>query len=251
MDLTGTYVVTGGGSGLGLATATALCKGGARVAIWDRDDASERAAALGSARFDRVDVTDEAAVAAALERCIEWGGAPRGLVSCAGIGGGWRVAGKNGPHPLDAFRRIIDVNLIGTFNVVRLVAQAMTKNEPTAGGERGAIVMVSSIAAYEGQIGQAAYAASKGGIVSLALTCARDLAGHGIRCMAIAPGLFRTALTSTLDPDIEAGILRSVPFPSRLGEPEHFASLALEMLRNPFLNGCVIRLDAAARMPAR
>jgi NAD(P)-dependent dehydrogenase (short-subunit alcohol dehydrogenase family) len=246
----GTYVVTGGASGLGRATAEALAATGAKVALWDRDDAAPVAAATGGLALG-VDVTSEAAVQDALARTREWGGAIRGLVTCAGIGGGWRVAGRKGPHPLDAFRRVLEVNLVGTFNCVRLVAQAMLDNAPDPGGERGAIVMVSSIAADEGQVGQAAYSASKGGIASLALTCARDLAEHGIRCLAIAPGVFETAMTAALSPPVRAGILRDVPFPARFGEPRDFASLALECLKNPMLNGCVLRLDAAARLPAR
>lgn len=245
-------IVTGAASGLGRATAEAAAGQGWRVAVWDRDAAA--GAALADevhGLFQPVDVTREEDVTSALTATAEWGGAPRGLVTCAGIGGGWRVAGKRGPHPLDEFRRVLDVNLIGTFNCVRLVAQAMTGNDPDADGSRGAIVMVSSIAAYEGQIGQAAYAASKGGIASLAITCARDLAEHGVRCLAIAPGLFETAMTAALAPEVRAGILRDVPFPRRFGEPAHFASLALEALRNPMLNGCVLRLDAAARLPAR
>lgn len=256
MELRGLYIVTGGGSGLGWATASALSAAGARVAVWDRDDAAGRVSQLADAHFERVDITDEAGVSAALKSAVDWaGGGPRGLVTCAGIISSGRVVGRNGPHPLDAFRRVIEVNLLGTFNCVRLVAQAMSANTPEEAGprsgERGCIVMVSSIAAYEGQVGQAAYAASKGGVASLALTCARDLAGFGIRCSAIAPGLFRTSMVAGLDAEIEANILRSVPFPSRLGDPADFASLALEILRNPFLNGGVIRLDGAARMPAR
>jgi NAD(P)-dependent dehydrogenase (short-subunit alcohol dehydrogenase family) len=237
---------------LGRATAEAASRAGWRVAVWDRDAAAgaELAARLGGL-WQQVDVTSEIEVGAALDSTTAWGGVPRALVTCAGIGGGWRVAGRRGPHPLDAFRRVLDVNLVGTFNCVRLVAQAMSASEPDADGARGAIVMVSSIAAYEGQIGQAAYAASKGGIASLAITCARDLAEHGVRCLAIAPGLFETAMTGALSADVRAGILRDVPFPRRFGDPAHFASLVLEALGNPMLNGCVLRLDAAARLPSR
>lgn len=245
-------IVTGAASGLGRATAEAAHAAGWRVAVWDRDEAAGRAVAERlQGGFHRVDVTSEDEVAAALAAAIAWGGPPRGLVTCAGIGGGWRVAGRRGPHPLADFRRVLDVNLVGTFNCVRLVAQAMTAGTPDAEGARGAIVMVSSIAAFEGQIGQAAYAASKGGIASLALTCARDLAEHGVRCLAIAPGLFETAMTDTLSPEVRAGILRDVPFPKKFGDPASFGRLALEALNNPMLNGCVLRLDGAARLPAR
>jgi NAD(P)-dependent dehydrogenase (short-subunit alcohol dehydrogenase family) len=244
--------VTGGASGLGAATARTLVARGARVAIYDlpRSKGAELAKELGAAAcFVPGDVTDEAAVQAALDEAIGVFGPLRALVNCAGIGSAARTVGKDAaPFPLDAFVRTIQVNLIGSFNVLRLAAARMVGNAPLADGERGAIVNTASIAAFDGQIGQAAYSASKGGVVGMTLPIARDLARHGIRVCTIAPGLFKTPLLMGLpEPALEA-LGRSVPFPSRLGDPAEYAALAAHILENPMLNGEVIRLDGALRM---
>jgi len=247
-------LVTGGGSGLGEATARELVARGARVLILDRDRArgSEVAKALGpAARFAEADVADAAAVAAALDAAAELGPL-RAAVSCAGIGTPGRVVDKSGqPLDLAVFRRVIEVNLIGTFNVLRLAASRMVANEPNAGGERGVLVNTASIAAYEGQIGQAAYAASKGGVVGMTLPIARDLAGAGIRVCTIAPGLFATPLLMGLPEPARDALAASIPFPRRLGDPAEFAALACHVVENPMLNGEVIRLDGALRMAPR
>lgn len=244
-------VVTGGASGLGLATCRALARAGARVHAWDVHSAVHEAAAAFGGSGEVVDVTSEESVARALGRLREGGEQLRGLVACAGVGGGWRVAGRRGAHPLDRFRHVVEVNLVGTFNCVRLAAQEFLALPVTESGERGVVVMTSSIAAFEGQVGQAAYAASKGGVASLAITCARDLAEHAVRCVCIAPGLFETAMTAGLDDKVREGVLQSVPFPQEFGDPSAFASLVLEAVRNRMLNGCTLRLDAAARLPPR
>jgi NAD(P)-dependent dehydrogenase (short-subunit alcohol dehydrogenase family) len=253
MQIDGSSVfVTGGASGLGEATVRALVARGARVAIYDlpRSKGAELAAELGAhARFVAGDVTDETQVADALDAAIGAFGPLRGLVNCAGIGSAARTVGKDAaPFPLDVFRRTIEVNLIGTFNVIRLAAARIAGNPPDAGGERGAIVNTASIAAFEGQIGQAAYSASKGGVVGMTLPIARDLARHGIRVCTIAPGLFRTPLLMGLPAPALSALGASIPFPSRLGEPAEYASLACHILENPMLNGETIRLDGALRM---
>jgi NAD(P)-dependent dehydrogenase (short-subunit alcohol dehydrogenase family) len=245
-------IVTGGASGLGAAAARAAATSGARVEIWDvqREAGAAVASACGG-RFAAVDVTDEQSIARALDAAEAWAGAPRALVHCAGIGGGWKLTGVRGPHPADAFRRVIDVNAFGSFNVARLVADRMRQANPVERGERGVLVLTASIAAFEGQVGQAAYAASKGAVASMTLVFARDLAEYGIRAVAIAPGLFATAMTDGLADPVRDSILASVPFPRVFGSPEDFASLALECCRNAMLNGTVLRLDAAARLPPR
>ncbi len=253
MQIEGSNVfVTGGASGLGEGTVRALAARGASVAIYDlpRSKGAELAAQLGArARFLAGDVTDEAEVALALDAAIGAFGPLRGLVNCAGIGSAARTVGKDAaPFPLDAFRRTIEVNLIGTFNVIRLAAARIVGNQPDAGGERGAIVNTASIAAFEGQIGQAAYSASKGGVVGMTLPIARDLARHGIRVCTIAPGLFKTPLLSGLPAPALEALGSSIPFPSRLGEPAEYAALACHILENPMLNGETIRLDGALRM---
>jgi NAD(P)-dependent dehydrogenase (short-subunit alcohol dehydrogenase family) len=255
MEIRGsTALVTGGGSGLGEATARELVARGARVLILDRDRTrgAEVAKALGpAARFAAADVSDEAEVAAALDRAAELGPL-RAVVSCAGIGTPGRVVDKSGqPLDLGVFRRVIEVNLIGTFNVLRLAAARMLANEPLASGERGVVVNTASIAAFEGQIGQAAYAASKGGVVGMTLSIARDLAGAGIRVCTIAPGLFATPLLMGLPEPAREALAASIPFPRRLGDPAEYAALACHVLENPMLNGEVIRLDGALRMQAR
>jgi NAD(P)-dependent dehydrogenase (short-subunit alcohol dehydrogenase family) len=248
------FIVTGGSTGLGAATARLLASLGARVLIADLNvEAGEHLAAqLGaSARFKRADVTSESDMLAALsELKSEWGEL-HGVVHCAGIIGAARVLGKQGPHDLALFEKIVRVNLVGTFNVARLAAAAMAENSPGADGERGVIVMTSSVAAMEGQIGQAAYAASKGGVASLALPLARELARVGIRVVAIAPGAFATPMVLGLDATVQESLAAQVPFPPRLGRPEEFAALARHILENAMLNGSVIRLDGALRMAGK
>jgi NAD(P)-dependent dehydrogenase (short-subunit alcohol dehydrogenase family) len=247
-------LVAGGASGLGEATARELVARGARVAIADLD--ADKGAALaddlgGSAVSFKTDVTDEAEVEAAVAAAVEEFGELRLAVGCAGIGWAERVVSKNGAAQLQPFETVVRVNLIGMFNVLRLSAAAMNGNEPDENGERGAVVMTSSDAAFEGQIGQAAYSASKGGIVSLTLPAARDLAGRGIRVVTIAPGLFDTPLFALLPPEQKEALGATVPFPNRLGRPEEFAHLACAIAENPMLNGEVIRLDGALRMAPR
>ena len=243
-------IVTGGGSGLGAAAARLLAGAGARVVLADVADAAALAAELGGA-YLRTDVTGEADGQAAVDLAVSRFGALHGLVNCAGVVIGERVLGRDGPHRLDSFARVIAVNLTGTFNMIRLAAAAMRRNEPDPDGERGVIVNTASIAAYDGQVGQAAYAASKGGIVGMTLPLARDLARDGIRVMTVAPGLFGTPMMLGLPADVQDGLGRSVPFPPRLGRPEEFAALVRHILENAMLNGEVIRLDGAVRMAPR
>jgi NAD(P)-dependent dehydrogenase (short-subunit alcohol dehydrogenase family) len=239
--------VSGGASGLGEATARELAARGARVAIADVNDekAKALAAELGdTARAFHVDVTDEGEVAAAVEAADDL----RLAVSCAGIGWAERVVTKEGPAALEPFETVLRVNLIGTFNVLRIGAAAMSANEPDADGERGCVVMTASAAAFEGQIGQAAYSASKGGVVSMTLPAARDLAARGVRVVTIAPGLFDTPLLAALPDEARESLGASIPFPRRLGRPEEYALLACAIAENPMLNGEAIRLDGALRM---
>jgi NAD(P)-dependent dehydrogenase (short-subunit alcohol dehydrogenase family) len=245
-------LVAGGASGLGAATARLLAANGARVAIADLDGDKAQALAdeLGGAGF-KADVTNEAEVQAAVDGAVEAFGEIRFAVSCAGIGWAERTVGKNGPAQLQPFETVIRVNLIGTFNVLRLAAAAMAQNEPDEGGERGAVVMTASIAAYDGQIGQTAYAASKGGIVGLTLPAARDLSRQGIRVCTIAPGTFDTPLLAALPEDARLALGQQIPHPSRLGDPAEFAALACHIAQNPMLNGETIRLDGALRMPPK
>jgi NAD(P)-dependent dehydrogenase (short-subunit alcohol dehydrogenase family) len=242
-------LVTGGASGLGLATAQALQADGLDVVILDLPRAAEAAAGHRDLTFAAADVRDPDEVAAAIDAATARG-ALRVVVNCAGIGIATRVLRKGEPHPLDEFQRVIDVNLVGTFNVLRLAARAMAEN-PVEEGDRGVIINTASIAAYDGQIGQAAYAASKGGIVSLTLAAARDLAQVGIRCVTIAPGLFETPLFATLPQAARDALAASVPHPSRLGDPAEYAALATHITHNRMLNGEVIRLDGALRMAPR
>ena len=256
MEIRGsTAVVTGGGSGLGEATAREIAARGGRVLILDlpRSPGAEVAKSLGPvARFGAADVTDEVQVAGALDRAMRELGPLRAVVNCAGIGTPGRVVDKTGqPLALAVFRQVIEVNLIGSFNVIRLAAARMLGNEPDPAGERGVIVNTASIAAFEGQIGQAAYAASKGGVVGMTLPLARDLAAGGIRVCTIAPGLFATPMLMGLPEPARAALGKSIPFPPRLGEPPEYAALACHILENPMLNGEVIRLDGALRMQPR
>ncbi|GAB4520671.1 MAG: 3-hydroxyacyl-CoA dehydrogenase [Amphiplicatus sp.] len=244
-----TAIVTGGASGLGAATAEALAREGAKVAIWDLNAEKGEALAerLGGV-FCSTNVADEESVKAALARTLETVGAPRVLVNCAGVAIGEKTVGKNGPHRLDSFRKVIEVNLIGTFNCIRLVAAEMEKLEPLEDGERGVVINTASVAAFEGQIGQAAYSASKGAVAAMTLPVARDLMNAGVRCNTIAPGIFETPMMAGMDPKIQDALAAMVPFPKRLGRPAEFASLAVEICRNVMLNGAVIRLDGAIRM---
>jgi NAD(P)-dependent dehydrogenase (short-subunit alcohol dehydrogenase family) len=250
MDVAGrTAIVTGGGSGLGAATARALAEKGVKVAIFDRNlPAAEAVAAeIGSKAF-ACDVSDGAGAADALAAAIAALGTPSILVNCAGIGTAARIVGRDGPMPLDAFERVIRVNLIGTFNMLRLVGHAMSLAEPDAAGNRGVIVSTASVAAFEGQIGQAAYAASKGGIAALTLPAARELARFGIRVLTIAPGLFETPLLAELPDETKAALGAGIPYPARLGTPAEFARLVLAVVDNDYLNGETVRLDGALRM---
>lgn len=245
-------LVTGGGSGLGAATARALAARGARVVVADRDAAAAEAVAGETGGIAAaLDVADAAAAEALFERLRSGPGAPRLLVNCAGIAPAARVVGRSGPMPLDAFAEVIRVNLIGSFNMIRLAAAAMSGLAPLADGERGVIVNTASVAAFEGQIGQAAYSASKGGIVSLTLPVARELADLGIRVVTIAPGLFATPLLLNMPGKVQESLAATVPFPKRFGAPEEYAALVLHICDNPMLNGCTIRLDGALRMQAR
>jgi NAD(P)-dependent dehydrogenase (short-subunit alcohol dehydrogenase family) len=245
-------LVSGGASGLGRATARVLAAAGVKVAILDvyAEAAAEAATEIGGLALP-CDVTDAASVERAVAAARQYHGPARIAVCCAGIGTGGRIVGRNGPMPLDDFRRVVEVNLIGSFNLLRLAAADMAGLEPLADNERGLIVLTASVAAYEGQIGQAAYSASKGGIVGLTLPAARELAQFGVRVMAIAPGIFATPMLAGLPQPVQDSLAASVPFPARLGRPEEYAGLVLELCRNPMLNGSVIRLDGALRMAPR
>ncbi len=245
-------IVTGGGSGLGKATAEAFAAKGARVAVFDRNaEAAESVAkAIGGLALAG-DVADSASAEAALARAAAAHGPARILVNCAGIGVAKRVVGRDGPQPLGDFETVIRVNLIGTFNMIRLFAAAASRLEPLEGGERGIVVNTASVAAYEGQVGQAAYSASKGGVVAMTLPIARELAQFGVRVNAIAPGLFLTPMLLGLPQDAQDSLGRAVPFPARLGDPAEYAALAAFIVENPYLNGETIRIDGALRLAPR
>jgi len=255
MELSQTVaIVTGAASGLGLATARRLLAGGAKVVIIDLASSSgaEIAAELGpNARFAAADVTSEADVRAAIEMATTAFGQLTVAVNCAGIAIAKRTLTRDGVHALDAFTKVLTVNTIGTFNVIRLAAESMQHNTPNDGGERGVIVNTASVAAYDGQIGQAAYAASKGAVVGMTLPIARDLSKVGIRVCTIAPGLFKTPMLAGLPEQVQNELAKNVPFPSRLGDPDEYAQLAQHIIENRMLNGEVIRLDGALRMPPR
>ncbi len=250
MNLAGTAaLVTGGGSGLGAATARALAGNGAKVAVLDINEtnAAVIAAEIGGVAV-RCDVSDAASAEAAIAMAAQAHGPARILVNCAGVGTPGRIVGREGPMPLGDYERVIRVNLIGTFNMLRVASSAMSTLDPLEDGERGVIVNTASVAAYDGQIGQAAYASSKGGVVSLTLPAARELARFGIRVMTIAPGLFLTPMMEGLPPAAQASLGASVPYPPRLGQPSEYAALVLHILANTMLNGETIRLDGALRM---
>jgi NAD(P)-dependent dehydrogenase (short-subunit alcohol dehydrogenase family) len=240
-----TFLVAGGGSGLGAATTDMLAAADARVVVADLKGEAPQ-----EGRFVETDVTDEDSVRGAVEAALELGEF-RGAVNCAGVASAEKVLGREGPHSLDSFAKVVQVNLIGTFNVIRLAAEAMSQNEPLGSGERGVIVNTASVAAFDGQIGQVAYAASKGGVVSLTLPVARELARSGIRVMTIAPGIFDTPMMAGLPEDARVSLGEQVPFPSRLGKPEEYADLVRHIVENEMLNGEVIRLDGSIRMAPR
>ena len=247
-------LVTGGASGLGLATVRELIASGGRVAILDLPSSAgeEIARELGSsAIFCACDVTDEKGVEEAVDRAVEAFGPLRIDVNCAGIGWAQRTVTREGPHPLAPFERVVRVNLFGTFNAIRFSADRMAKNDPDSQGERGVIINTASVAAYEGQIGQVSYSASKGGIVGMTLPIARDLASLGIRVVTIAPGLFETPLLGGLPESARQALAANIPFPKRLGQPPEYAQLARSIVENPMLNGLTIRLDGALRMPPK
>ncbi|MCL4862458.1 MAG: SDR family NAD(P)-dependent oxidoreductase [Caldilineaceae bacterium] len=247
-------LIAGGGSGLGAATAVHLCGLGARVLIadWQTERGEAVAAQLdGQARFVHTDVTDEASVQQAIDGAIATFGALHSAVNCAGVGLAERLLSKRGLHSQAGFLQTIQVNLVGSFHVLRLAAAAMAGNSPNTDGERGVIVNTASIAAFDGQMGQVAYAASKGGVVGMTLPAARDLAPHGIRVMTIAPGVFDTPLLAGLPDVARTTLAQQTPFPPRLGRPNEFAALVAHIIENPMLNGAVIRLDGALRMPPR
>jgi NAD(P)-dependent dehydrogenase (short-subunit alcohol dehydrogenase family) len=242
-------IVTGGGSGLGEATARTLAGKGAKVAVLDvgMERAEKVAAEIGGVAI-KCDVSSAESAEAAVAEAASRLGEPRILVNCAGIAIGVKTLGKDGPHPLDSYRRVIEVNLIGTFNMIRLVADRTQKLDPLTSGERGVIINTASVAAFDGQIGQAAYASSKGGVVGMTLPVARDLARAGIRVMSIAPGTFRTPMVAAMPQDVQDSLGAAVPFPSRLGDPSEFAALAAHIIENQMLNGETIRIDGAIRM---
>jgi NAD(P)-dependent dehydrogenase (short-subunit alcohol dehydrogenase family) len=243
------FLITGGASGLGAASARMAVDSGAKVVIADLQDGSGYAKELGAnARYIKTNVTVEADGKAAVELALKEFGRLNVLINCAGIAIGEKTIGKNGPHALDSFSRVVTVNLIGTFNMIRLAAEAMAKGAPNAGGERGVIVNTASVAAYDGQIGQAAYSASKGGVVGMTLPIARDLSRDGIRVCTIAPGIFETPMLLGMPKEVQDALGKMVPFPSRLGRAPEYASLAKHIVENEMLNGETIRLDGAIRM---
>jgi NAD(P)-dependent dehydrogenase (short-subunit alcohol dehydrogenase family) len=249
-----TFLITGGASGLGFATAKMIIENGGNTVLSDiNENAAEQALQdLGKqAIFVKTDVCSEEQVQNAIDNAIDTFGGISGVVNCAGMGPAMRVVGKNGVHSLEYFSKVININLIGTFNVIRLATNVMQNNEPNEEGERGIIINTASVAAFDGQIGQAAYSASKGGIVAMTLPIARELARMGIRVMTIAPGIFETPLLSNLPQEAFDSLGKQVPFPPRLGKPTEYAALAKHIIENTMLNGEVIRLDGAIRMAAK
>jgi NAD(P)-dependent dehydrogenase (short-subunit alcohol dehydrogenase family) len=249
MEIAGkVFIVTGGASGLGEGAVRRLVSLGGRVIIADvQDEKGQALAAELGQRFVHCDVMQEADAQAVVEAATATGKL-MGLINCAGIAPAAKTVGKDGPHPLALFQKVIAVNLVGSFNMIRLAATAMARNEPEATGERGVLINTASVAAFDGQIGQAAYAASKGGVVGMTLPIARDLARNGIRCMTIAPGIFGTPMLFGMPKEVQDSLAASVPFPSRLGRPDDYAKLVIQIIENDMLNGETIRLDGAIRM---
>jgi NAD(P)-dependent dehydrogenase (short-subunit alcohol dehydrogenase family) len=253
MDIKGQVaIITGGASGLGAATAQALANAGAKVALLDVNVAvaQQTADKIGGIAV-KCDVTDEQSATDALSEVQKKYGVGRVLVNCAGVGPPKRIVGRDGPMPLADYKKVIEINLIGTFNMMRLFAASLSKAEPLDGGERGVIIMTASVAAFEGQIGQAAYSSSKGGVVGLTMPAAREFSQFGIRVMTIAPGIFHTPMLAALPEDAQKSLGASVPFPPRLGRPEEYADLAMFIVRNGYMNGETIRIDGALRMAPR
>ena len=245
------FIVTGGASGLGAGTARMLVAHGARVVLADvQDEAGQNLAKELGQRYVHCDVTQEADAKAAVAAALELGKL-FGLVNCAGIAPAAKTVGKNGAHALDLFQKVININLVGTFNMIRVASEAMSQNTPESTGERGVLINTASVAAYDGQIGQAAYSASKGGVVGMTLPIARDLAPLGIRCVTIAPGIFGTPMIFGMPQNVQDALAASIPFPSRLGRPEDYAKLVHQIVTNDMLNGETIRLDGAIRMPPK
>ena len=245
------FIVTGGASGLGAGTARMLVTNGARVVLADvQDEAGNAFAKDIGQRYVHCDVTQEADAKSAVAAALELGNL-FGLINCAGIAPAAKTVGKNGAHALDLFQKVININLIGTFNMIRVASEAMSKNTPESTGERGVLINTASVAAYDGQIGQAAYSASKGGVVGMTLPIARDLAPLGIRCVTIAPGIFGTPMMFGMPQNVQDALAASIPFPSRLGRPEDYAKLVHQIVTNDMLNGETIRLDGAIRMPPK
>lgn len=245
------FLVTGAGSGLGAASARLLIDSGAAVVLADlnREAGEKLAAELGDkALFVETDVASESSAVNAIQTAVSTFGGLQGLVNCAGVAPAEKVVGKEGPHRLESFAKVININLVGTFNMIRLAAEAMQKGEPDAGGERGVIINTASVAAFDGQLGQAAYAASKGGIVALTLPVARELARSGVRVVTIAPGIMETPMLLGMPAEVQESLGKMVPFPSRMGKPAEFAGLVKHIAENAYLNGEVIRLDGAIRM---
>jgi NAD(P)-dependent dehydrogenase (short-subunit alcohol dehydrogenase family) len=248
------FLISGGASGLGAATARMVIANGGKAVLTDmnRDAGTALAAEIGSnALYVPTDVTDESACQSAIDATVAHFGALHGLACCAGIAPGEKVLGKEGPHSIQTFARALEINIVGTFNLIRLASMVMSQAEPNEEGERGTIIMTASIAAYDGQVGQAAYSASKAAVVGMTLPIARELARYGIRVMTIAPGIFETPMLLGLPSQVQESLGRSVPFPSRLGRPAEFALLVKAIFENPMLNGEVIRLDGALRMAAK
>lgn len=248
------FLISGGASGLGLATARELVGRGGKVVLLDINaEAGQQALAElgGNARFVCADITREEDGQAAVAQALAAFGALHGLVNCAGVAPAEKVLGRNGAHGLDSFRRTVEINLIGSFNLLRLAAEAMAQNTPNAGGERGVIINTASVAAFDGQMGQVAYAASKGGVAALTLPAARDLARSGIRVMCVAPGVFETPMMAGMPQEVRDSLAANVPFPPRLGRPDEYAALVRHIVENVMLNGEVIRLDGALRMAAK
>jgi NAD(P)-dependent dehydrogenase (short-subunit alcohol dehydrogenase family) len=240
-----TFLVTGGGSGLGAATARVLAEGGAEVVVADLREGE------GPGRFVETDVREEESVRGAVRTAVEEFGALNGAVNCAGIGWAELVFGRDGPHDLDRFRRVVDVNLVGTFNVIRVAAEAISQAEPSETGERGVIVNTASVAAFEGQVGQIAYSASKGGVLGMMLPVARELSRFGIRCCTIAPGIMDTPMMAQASDEVRGSLEAQVQFPKRFGRPDEYAALVRHIVENEYLNGEVFRLDGGIRMAPR